>query len=223
MAATKAAAVASEAAGNLATSSRLRRPRGEPRRLLISAASDIFNDRGYAGASTREIADRAGVSETLMFRHFGTKAGLFRDAMVVPFVQFVERFIKSRQEAIGSGDSEALTREFIGELYDLFRSHRALAALLFAADVHVESELAASGALDEVRKAIEKLVRLGTIESRARGRTVDRQDLSTRTTIAMIAGMATFGSWFFGSRRPSRNKIVEELVQTIMHGRARTG
>lgn len=199
---------------------RVRRRRGEPRRLLIEAAGDVFNEKGYAGASTREIADRAGVSETLMFRYFGSKAGLFRETMVVPFVQFVERFVGSRADT-GSGDPEVVTRQFVGALYDLFRSHRALAAMLFAADVHVESELAASGVLDEVRAQIEELVRVGEADMRARGMPVSRPHLSTRTSIAMIAGMATFGSWFFGKRRPSRATIVEELAQTVLHGRTR--
>jgi AcrR family transcriptional regulator len=188
---------------------------------LIEAARDVFNDRGYSGASTREIADRAGVSETLMFRYFGNKPGLFREAMVLPFVEFVEHFIASRESSIGSDDPEKVSKQFIGELYDLFRSHRALAALLFAADVHVESELSASGVLDDVREQIEKLVRLGEAETRARGLRSSRQALGTRTSIAMIAGMATFGSWFFGKRRPSRDKIVEELADTILYGRSR--
>jgi AcrR family transcriptional regulator len=200
---------------------RMRRRRGEPRRLLVEAASEVFNEKGYGGASTREIADRAAVSETLMFRYFGSKAGLFREAMVVPFVEFVERFIDSRAEA-GAGDMEAVSRQFIGALYDLFGSHRALAAMLFAADVHVESELAACGVLDEVRAQIEALVDVGETEMRARGLTVSRPELTTRTSIAMVAGMATFGSWFFDSRRPGRDTIIEALTETVLYGRSRS-
>jgi AcrR family transcriptional regulator len=59
---------------------RRRRPKGEPRRLLVESATYLFNERGYA-ASTRDIAERAGVSETLMFRYFGSKAELFRLAI----------------------------------------------------------------------------------------------------------------------------------------------
>ena len=67
-----------------------RRPRGEPRRLLLESARDLFSRQGFTPTSTREIADHAGVSETLMFRYFGSKAGLFREALVVPFVEYVE-------------------------------------------------------------------------------------------------------------------------------------
>ena len=200
---------------------RTRRPRGEARKLLIDAAREVFNEQGYSGATTREIADRADVSETLMFRYFGNKAGVFREALVLPFVEFVETFVETHREA-GIGDPEELTRQFVGALYDLFRNHRAVAAMLFAADVHVESELAATGVLDEVRDQVDKLVALGTAEGKARGTEVQHQALATRTTIAMVAGMATFGSWFFGKRRPSRNAIVDEICETVLFGRART-
>jgi AcrR family transcriptional regulator len=129
---------------------RQRRPRGEPRRLLVVAAQDVFNRKGYASASTREIADTAQVSETLMFRYFGSKAGLFREAMVQPFVELVDREIEIRLANPNRFDEPLEeSRKFIADMYDVFRKHRALAALLFAADASTESELAESGVLDE--------------------------------------------------------------------------
>ena len=62
-----------------------RRPRGEPRRLLLDAARDLFARQDYRATTTREIAQAAGVAEHLLFRHFGSKAALFREALVVPF------------------------------------------------------------------------------------------------------------------------------------------
>jgi AcrR family transcriptional regulator len=206
----------------VATPTRVRRRRGEPRRFLIEAAIEVFNEKGYQGASTREIADRAEVSETLMFRYFGTKAGLFREAMVAPFTEFVNRFVASRDaQAARSDDPEKLSREFIGELYDVARQHRALGAILFAADVHSQSDLAESGVLDEVRDQLERLVKVGKQEMAARGTTVPRMDLTTRTTMAMVFGMATFDTWFFGKRRPGRDAIVEELTMAVLYGHAR--
>ena len=38
---------------------RKRRPTGEPRRLILAAARDLFSRRGYSDTSTRELADRA--------------------------------------------------------------------------------------------------------------------------------------------------------------------
>jgi AcrR family transcriptional regulator len=197
---------------------RKRRPRGEPRRLLIAAAQELFNRRGYASTSTREIADTADVSETLMFRYFGSKAGLFREAMVEPFVELVDREIalrKANPHRFESPDKEA--RKFIADMYDVFREHRALAALLFVGDVLTESELAESGVLDEVRVQIDRLVRFSVEEAQAQGADIPTRvyELSTRAAIAMIAGMATFGTWYFGKKRPSRDVILDELTTWV--------
>jgi AcrR family transcriptional regulator len=44
---------------------------------ILNAAVEIFTRHGYAGASTKSIAERAGVSEPTVFRHFGSKINLF--------------------------------------------------------------------------------------------------------------------------------------------------
>lgn len=45
-------------------------------RAMTEAAVDLFSEEGYGAVSTRRIAERAGCSETLLFRYFGDKRGL---------------------------------------------------------------------------------------------------------------------------------------------------
>jgi len=55
---------------------------GEERRArIIDAALWLFADKGFAGTRTREIAELAGISETLIFQHFKTKEDLYREAL----------------------------------------------------------------------------------------------------------------------------------------------
>jgi AcrR family transcriptional regulator len=197
-----------------------RRSPGEPRRLLLTAARDLFASQGYSGTSTREIAERAGVSETLMFRYFGTKVALFREALVRPFVEFVEDFNTKWKSGASSGlDDETLSRAFLGDLFDLFREHRGLVVMLWTADAQSGNELAESGVFDEINQELRVLVEIGTAESaRRQGRRLERQDLATRATLAMVAGMAVFGASFYGNVPPSRKDVVEELTQAVLHG-----
>lgn len=53
----------------------------DTRSRILAAASDLFSVMGYAGATTRAIADKAGVNEVTLFRHFGTKENLAREIM----------------------------------------------------------------------------------------------------------------------------------------------
>ncbi len=51
------------------------------RRRLIDAAIGTLQDHGYAGASARVIADRAGVNQGLVFYHFDSVTGLLLAAL----------------------------------------------------------------------------------------------------------------------------------------------
>jgi AcrR family transcriptional regulator len=45
---------------------------------VMEAALRIFAERGYAGASVRDIAALAGVTKPVVYYHFGSKAGLYQ-------------------------------------------------------------------------------------------------------------------------------------------------
>lgn len=50
----------------------------EDRRLqILRVAVSLFSQRGFGGTTTREIAQAAGVSEAMVFRHFATKQELY--------------------------------------------------------------------------------------------------------------------------------------------------
>ena len=51
------------------------------REKLIDAAAAVYAETGYRGATTRRIADEAGVNEITIFRLFGSKAALIDEAL----------------------------------------------------------------------------------------------------------------------------------------------
>jgi AcrR family transcriptional regulator len=195
-----------------------RRPRGEPRRLLLDAARTLFARRDYRSTTTREIAAAAGVTEHLLFRYFGSKAALFREALVLPFTGFVDEFGATWQSVIPEEtDEQDLAGQFVGELYDVFVKHQGLLLTLMAAEALSDEELAETG-IGEVRKSLNILGRISAEGMNIRGLRSDRPDLRAHSTVAMIAGMAALRSTYFGTRPPSRKVIVDELVQAILHG-----
>jgi hypothetical protein len=54
------------------------------RQKLVQAALVTFAEKGYEGASTREIADKAGANISSIRYYFGDKAGLYRAAYTEP-------------------------------------------------------------------------------------------------------------------------------------------
>lgn len=51
------------------------------RRALLDAAGVLFDERGYQGATLRDIGERAGVDPALIARYFGGKEGLYLAAL----------------------------------------------------------------------------------------------------------------------------------------------
>lgn len=45
---------------------------------ILAAAAELIGERGYRATTTRAIAEKAGVNEVTIFRHFGNKQGLLR-------------------------------------------------------------------------------------------------------------------------------------------------
>lgn len=77
------------------------RQREETRNRIIEAAARAFSERGFRGASTREIAARAGVNQGLITYHFRSKERLWKAALDRIFDQLAGTL----QEWVGRSDS----------------------------------------------------------------------------------------------------------------------
>jgi TetR/AcrR family transcriptional regulator len=84
-------------------------------RILI-ASLDLFSELSFDGATTREIAQRAGVTQPLLSYHFKTKGDLWRAAVDRIFAE-LNLALTSRSEGLRGVDSltvgRLLIREFI--------------------------------------------------------------------------------------------------------------
>jgi len=53
----------------------------ERRQRIVDAAIPLFARKGFGGTTTRELAEAAGISEALLFRHFPSKELLYREIL----------------------------------------------------------------------------------------------------------------------------------------------
>jgi TetR/AcrR family transcriptional regulator, transcriptional repressor of aconitase len=51
----------------------------ERHKAIVRAAVPLFARKGFAGTTTRELAEAAGISEALLFKHFPSKQSLYRE------------------------------------------------------------------------------------------------------------------------------------------------
>jgi AcrR family transcriptional regulator len=67
-------------------------PSAERREQILGAASLVFGERGYFGATTDQIAKAAGISQPYVVRMFGSKENLFVGVLVRSLERLLEAF-----------------------------------------------------------------------------------------------------------------------------------
>jgi AcrR family transcriptional regulator len=94
-------------------------PEGPARERILAAALEIFAERGFDGARTREIAERAGANLGLLTYYFGGKEPLWRAAVSHAFEELTREvgavIAQARSEAGGDERTqlEQLLRGFV--------------------------------------------------------------------------------------------------------------
>ena len=82
----------------------------ERKAQLIEVAISIFGRRGFRGATTKAIADAAGISEATIFRHFPSKADLYIAAFRQRTGVGTEQFVTMLEDLADRREDEELLR-----------------------------------------------------------------------------------------------------------------
>jgi AcrR family transcriptional regulator len=186
---------------------------------LLRSAREIFAAKGYAAASTEDIARAAGVSKSLVFRHFGSKAGLFASGVVEPLLSFLGEFSAEwASPAWRTSDFDTVTARFVSTLYDRMVELRPMLIALLSVALH-DSPAAEFGefrvrlveVLDRIAAEHEKACRrfgLAGLDS----------PLTVRITFGLILAMSAFDSWLVDTidPRPDRDRVVDELSAFVV-------
>ena len=119
--------------------------------IIFNAALKVMTERGYTGATTKLIAQEAGIGEVTLFRRFGNKETLILEAMKQ------EASKLEGSEKLYSGKLEAdLTK--IMTAYQLLLRARAALLLTFYTEVTRHPELAT--ALEQPKHTIGKMLEM---------------------------------------------------------------
>jgi len=185
---------------------------------ILAAARELFAERGYRGATTRGLADQAGVSLMTLHRHFPTKAELFEAAVLTPLGEFVDDYLRSRVERGNAteGPGPEMARFYDGLTAALLGEHTLLraAALSFTDDEAPVS--------DQMRGYVESFfARLeAVVAQRVEALDLDVDPrLAPRVMIGAALGVVVYRGWLFPSEpRPSHDDLMAELAKLMVWG-----
>ena len=188
---------------------RQRRSSDEVRRCILDAAASLFAELGFDGTTTRQIASAAGVAEPLVFRHFGSKAGLLEAVIVEPLSAFVEQFAdRWEHEMRTSRKLEARVRDFVAQLYDLLAANRDVVVnLLLAGD--------STNGGEGLAAPLERLFDTMCDVARFAGYPGDPA-MNVRLTFGQVVAVVVFDRWLWRGGQPSRDEIIDALTADLL-------
>lgn len=185
--------------------------------LLIAAAREEFQSSGYFGATTASIARRAEVTETQLFRHFPTKADLFRAAVFDPLLEHFASF-HARNPTLPAkdvGDRER-ARLYVGELQGFLDEHSKLLLSLIVAQIFQVGDLKH---LDSMESLDDYFRQGAELMGHRVGEHADLDPkLLVRISFAGLMGCVLFKDWFVPEGMASDEAVNRSIANFMLDG-----
>jgi len=195
-----------------------RLPATDRRRQLLESALDLFARKGFEGATTKEIAAAAGVTEAIIFRHFPNKHALYSAVLDYKHESGeVAAVVAQWQTIMDANDDEGLFRAIINKVIgDYHRDARMNRVLLFAALEGHEAGLA-----QHRQRSFPVFERLCRYVSRRQAEGAIRPGNPGAILAAVVGTAAYFAQMttLFGFCADwDGSQVAEEFVQLLMNG-----
>jgi AcrR family transcriptional regulator len=190
---------------------RRRLPAAQRRETLIAAASEVFAQRGYDRASLDQVAERAGVTKVIVYRHFGSKKDLYLRLLAIHRDQLLDTLARGmRVEGPLAERVPAVTDAWLSYV----ETHTFAWRMLFQ-DTTGDPDIRAfhAGMRDTARAAI---VALLTGEPRLRL----ARDMHEPIAELLRAAMTGLALWWLDHPDIPRATLVGAITQTTWHGLA---
>ncbi len=185
------------------------------RRQLLETALDLFSRKGFDGATTKEIAAAAGVTEAIIFRHFPSKQALYQAVLDYRHESAeMQAWLAETKDCMERNDDAALMRAIATKVIRTYRTDpRLQRVLLFAA---LESH---EGGLAHNRQLAIPVFELLCQYVVRRQQAGALQNYDPGLIVAAIAGMATHFAMMtqmFGFPCDISNEAVAETFTSIL-------
>lgn len=194
--------------------SRIRLPADLRRQQIAVAARHVFATQGLAGAKTREIAEAANVTETILYRHFASKQEIFEAAVLQPVEQLAADLMRLTAAFSRTGPEERLERsiEVQGEIHRVVREITPLLGLALFAQREAGGEFYR-----------ERLAPLFDLAAEAISRAMaprQQQIVEPRVLLLALVGMYLGVSLegLFGEEPIDYQRVTEELTHVVAFG-----
>jgi AcrR family transcriptional regulator len=186
----------------------------------LAAAEDLFGINGFAGTTTRAIAQQAGVAEALVYTNFGSKTRLFEAAVVDRYETFLAEHIARWSQGIKTPQTMSrfdFVHGFVDSFTTFFSDNRNLC--LTYLEYHRLGNRQSDPPNADFGLPLRPLeVAMVEHGSQFGLRELDVQ-VTVRAVISMVLGLVLHDHVLFtGIRQPGREHLVREVTALILSG-----
>jgi AcrR family transcriptional regulator len=189
----------------------------ERRRQIVEAAVELFSRKGFRGTTTREIAEAAGISEAMIFKHFATKRDLY--SAIIEAKSETEELLASAARAASARDDQGVFRAVALKMMEQTEKDPSLMRLLLfsALEGHELSDIFFESRVRRLHEFLSTYIRTRIGEG------------GFRPVEALVAARGFIGMTvhylliheLFGVTRPPRSSpadVVETFVSIFLEG-----
>ncbi|HKR99440.1 MAG TPA: TetR/AcrR family transcriptional regulator [Candidatus Dormibacteraeota bacterium] len=186
---------------------------GERREVIELAATEVFAERGYDGASMDEIARRSGISAPVLYDHFESKRELHRALLERHYADLREVW---RKNLPGDEAADVRIARSIDAWFAYVESHHYAWRMLFADTTgDPEVEAVRRQVAGESRAAIRPMLADEPGSENIAGADLESIDMSWEVLRAVLQGLAL---WWYEHQHVPREKIVQTAMNAIWIG-----
>ncbi|MBE9535833.1 MAG: TetR/AcrR family transcriptional regulator [Proteobacteria bacterium] len=170
------------------------KPHEERKEEIIRKTLELAADKGVTRLTTQAIADRVGIAQSTIFKHFKT-----RDAILGAAIKWISSQIFSLLEQTSKESSSPRERlhHLINRHLTLVSKHKGLPRLLFSDRLHLESphlKKAVQQVMSTYMKRVSEIIREGIEEGQFRN-DADPEE-TARCFVALLQGLIVRWSIF---------------------------
>ncbi|MCK5335645.1 MAG: TetR/AcrR family transcriptional regulator [Gammaproteobacteria bacterium] len=159
------------------------KPHEERRKEIVQATMDLAAEEGIKRVTTQAIADRVGIAQPTVFRHFKTRDAIF--SAVIGWI--AENLFKAISSGLNPDEqADEQLRKLIQRQLGFINKHRAIPKVLFSDFLHLESPKLKTSLQEVMNRYIKRVTQL-LQQGKESG--VFRKDLDTDQTARYIAAL----------------------------------
>jgi acetoacetyl-CoA synthetase len=173
---------------------------------ILSAALQAFAERGYHGTTTRELAERTGLSVPGMYHHYRSKQDILVDLMMVIIDELIDR---SRQAVAGAAVTpraqfDALVESLLR--FHMFRKQGAIVSTSELRSLEPDNRVKYVARRDEQQRMLDKIILAGVESGEF---TTPYPADASRAIASLCVGVA---SWYRADGQLSVETLLERYL-----------